>query len=522
MTEQWSLKKWGLLGAIAFLFGFMQTIFSGVNFADESWFLQVAHRISHGEVLYRDVFFGATPLPAQIASFFVQLAGSEILVTKALRAICFALNIVLSCLIINQMTRTKQLPLFLIAALLIYTPPGVGSLYSSLANVFFLSTILFVFLWKQARFAKAEKGSSSARLAAIVGLCASLCFAAKQNLGIYVIALAAVLMAMHIIVKPKTGLVRIIKDLAVVAAAFLFTLFLSVAPLLINGGFAEFIDYGFLNKKNYLVLAEIPYFEGLQLFFYNIIHLNTYEDFRQVFLDTIFIFPLLSVLSLLLMFIFSAKDQRGLVFAAFLIAITGWAGMLPRVDRNHISYVMPELLIGVAFVWYQLKPRLPSLARKIMLSLLILWGSWGLYQVYMEPLLKIPDPDYQVSSLPHYKWTILPTPQHMEILQEIRFITDHTAQDETVFFLSPFAGAYYLITDKTNVTPFDLSYATAFGLHGEEQVMDAITKGKIDVVFVDHRMSYMPILQPDPLLQFVKENMLQAETENNLTIYRAS
>src|SRR5687768_11608301 len=35
-----------------------------INAADESWFLQVAYRLATGDVLYRDVFYGATPLSA--------------------------------------------------------------------------------------------------------------------------------------------------------------------------------------------------------------------------------------------------------------------------------------------------------------------------------------------------------------------------------------------------------------------------------------------------------------------------
>ena len=36
--------------------------FSGVNTRDEAWFLQVVSRVSDGDVLYRDFFFGSTPL----------------------------------------------------------------------------------------------------------------------------------------------------------------------------------------------------------------------------------------------------------------------------------------------------------------------------------------------------------------------------------------------------------------------------------------------------------------------------
>ena len=53
---------WLLAGLIFSGIGFVSSWTRGVNITDESWFLQVLYRVSSGGVLYRDMFFGATPL----------------------------------------------------------------------------------------------------------------------------------------------------------------------------------------------------------------------------------------------------------------------------------------------------------------------------------------------------------------------------------------------------------------------------------------------------------------------------
>ena len=59
-------RQWLLRGAALFGMGLISTITQGVITNDESWFLQVVHRMTQGEVLYRQIFFGVTPLSAYL------------------------------------------------------------------------------------------------------------------------------------------------------------------------------------------------------------------------------------------------------------------------------------------------------------------------------------------------------------------------------------------------------------------------------------------------------------------------
>ncbi|HQR47586.1 MAG TPA: hypothetical protein PK598_16435, partial [Thermoanaerobaculia bacterium] len=73
-------------GAISFAGSFSWFVGGG----DETWFLAVMSRLLSGERLYRDVFFGSLPLSAQLAEPVLRIFGPELLVLRALIALCLA------------------------------------------------------------------------------------------------------------------------------------------------------------------------------------------------------------------------------------------------------------------------------------------------------------------------------------------------------------------------------------------------------------------------------------------------
>ena len=57
-------------------------IFSGWSTADEAWMLQVIYRTAHGDVLYRDVFYGTLPLPIYVGRAFCFFFGYSAITFK--------------------------------------------------------------------------------------------------------------------------------------------------------------------------------------------------------------------------------------------------------------------------------------------------------------------------------------------------------------------------------------------------------------------------------------------------------
>src|SRR5882724_12533788 len=70
----------GMVVVAAFgLFAFLYVLMLGrpVVRSDEAWLLWVAHRVAHGQPLYRDVYSVTTPLPIWIAAGSVWLFGTH-------------------------------------------------------------------------------------------------------------------------------------------------------------------------------------------------------------------------------------------------------------------------------------------------------------------------------------------------------------------------------------------------------------------------------------------------------------
>ncbi len=79
MAAPLSARALAALGAALTFLALVMSVVTGVDDWDEMWFLQVASRVAGGEALYRDVFFGSTPLGVWLAAPAVELFGSEVL-----------------------------------------------------------------------------------------------------------------------------------------------------------------------------------------------------------------------------------------------------------------------------------------------------------------------------------------------------------------------------------------------------------------------------------------------------------
>ncbi|HSX37788.1 MAG TPA: hypothetical protein VLE95_03045, partial [Chlamydiales bacterium] len=76
-------------------------------------------------------------------------------------------------------------------------------------------------------------------------------------------------------------------------------------------------------------------------------------------------------------------------------------------------------------------------------------------------------------------------------------------QKSPIFFLSPFAGFYYLALEIPNPTPFDFPFVTAFGKKGEMEVISQLARGEIQLVIVDKELNSENHLQPTQLCDYV-------------------
>ena len=150
ITQPRSTSRWlvPLLGLYALAWVFHGQ--GGLIKPDETWFLQIVRRILSGEVLYRDVEYGATPLALYVTVPFVALFGAQLLVIRSVYMVFFAGSVLLARKISQQLARSPGAGAGVVLALCVYAQPrSLLPLYNPLAYLFLLGCLTAALRWQQ-------------------------------------------------------------------------------------------------------------------------------------------------------------------------------------------------------------------------------------------------------------------------------------------------------------------------------------------------------------------------------------
>jgi hypothetical protein len=82
------------------------------------------------------------------------------------------------------------------------------------------------------------------------------------------------------------------------------------------------------------------------------------------------------------------------------------------------------------------------------------------------------------SDLPHLRHVLMPDARAVELAAEAHAL-GAAAPSGRLFLLVPNAGLYYLVSGVRNPTPFDYPLGTAFGRAGEDDLVRAISDGRL-------------------------------------------
>jgi hypothetical protein len=508
---------WWYAGGLAlFVFGFLDTVTRGVSVADESWFLQLIQRVTSGDILYRDVFFGATPLSVYVTASLTALFGTEVLVTKAIVALCFVFAVLLSCQVARQLSPTSHVPLLLIGALIGYAPAWSWGVYQPLAQVFFLACLTATLSWTQHGVKDAGTGDASGRKRAplaIAGLMAGLCFATKQNIGLY--GWAAILLTVALSPMGRAAKRERLACLFLVSGVFVTVSALALLPVWLSGGMEKLVDYGFINKRTYIQVAGIPYLGQLSQLAL-LAKSPSWANLGQIFWNMAFILPLATFATLPVAWLKSSPERKPIATAMFVFAGAAFLGAFPRVDLAHLSSAVPALLLGLAYAWYQVRPSLSRRVVYVIKAGLVVWVMVGLSATIAFRAIRITSKHYEVSTLSHFHGALFPREQYAAVSEYTRILAKEAA-GERPFLLFPHAGFYYLTTDLKNPTPFDYPLVTAFGVGGQEDVIAAISGGRIRTVCM--RSQGSSPLRAALLESYVEEHMERGREIGLCTIY---
>ncbi|MDO8671692.1 MAG: hypothetical protein Q7O66_09725 [Dehalococcoidia bacterium] len=543
--RQWPLIAIGAAGRLigwSFLFVLSLLIYlaSGLVSADSIWFVQVTNRLMSGEVLYRDVFFGATPLSVYLTAAFATFLGVEMLTVRVVMALSFVATLLLCCHIARQLGLGHRFLLLLVPALFVYAWPSAGSPYGPIATAFFLACFSAALWWRQLeaeRNVNQEFGRNAILALAIAGLAAGLSFASKQDVGLYALGALLVVVwlgktrgafrpgataqgtAPH---KRALGAIRsagrtAIAPASVAVGAFLIATALVFVPVWRTGGGQKLLEYGFTNKGAYLTYGQISYLDGIDSLVSFVRNPGSIPSLELFNLKLMFLLPPLAFVALLVVLLRTRPGERGIAAVVLLFAAAAFVSVFPRAASVHLSYAMPTILLALAFVWYRIEPGLPKTLARVLAGSLLLWLLIGLLAMLGQPWKALTSAEYHFSTLPHLRGTLVRISDENVVRARAAALAE-AANGEEILILSPWAALYYLTSGLHNPIASDYPLVTTFGHNGEVEIIDALAQGKIRTVCLDIPELFSP-LRPVLLGPYVQANMEQGAYLGICTLY---
>jgi 4-amino-4-deoxy-L-arabinose transferase-like glycosyltransferase len=456
-----------------------------LNLWDESWFVQVVSRMRDGDVLYRDIAYGAGPLPAYLTEGLTYLVGVDVLAEKLVVIFTFAATATLAWAVTRRIGLGRGPRLLVLGALLYLGPPAQEPPYAPLATTLMLCALVAALVYRTSESARRRT------LCAVAGGAAcGLGFVCKQNVGAYALAAVVILILVE----------RRVRDVLWAIAAAVATAGLVLLPVIASGGFPRYLDYGFTGKGEY-VQHGFGFGTGLDFTWQTIRDVHSPASAEVAYWSGRFFFPVVAAAALLLLTNRRRwRQPETLPIAVF--AVVTLITLYPRFDTGHVAYAAPLLVLLVAFVLRGWSGRLPRAAS----TAAALWFGLAVAIAASLPLRLTLSPEANLSDLPHLRGTFVQASDLARWHRDARQLVAAARGRETgLLVLTPDAGFRYLSSGLENPTAFDFPFVTTFGRNGERRVIDALASGRIKRVCLAGEWYG---LGPPAVIAYVRSTML--------------
>lgn len=467
--------RWTALGAAVFAISLLRSLADGPGLSDESWFLQVVHRVRSGEVLYRDVFFGATPLSVYVTALLTWATGIEIVAVKTVTNACFAAAMLLTCRIALQLGLPAVGPI--VAGSVLLGRPYANPPYTPLASALLLATMSTALANDQMSSRPSivqRRVNPSGDL--LTGSLAGLSFAAKQNVGLLALAAAVVsILIPGLKTGPRRGQIHrcMLTTLGFGGAAGL-----ALLPVFLDGGLAALWEYGFAGKGAYLQYGRIGYLTSVRAWLAAAADLPAASAVLTLVHGTVLALPLAAggVAGYLLWK--RRIDRHGGVLVVFGVASV--LSAFPRWDRFHLAYAVPGLLLVLAHLSSRLHGYPAVCGQRVRVGRRVAVAIC-LVLILVRPVIALVSEARRPSTLPHFRGAFLTAGEERRLAETASRLAT-AAGGEAVFILSLRAGSLYLASGVRNPTPFDMPAVTAVGRSGIPWLLGELSRGAISRV----------------------------------------
>jgi 4-amino-4-deoxy-L-arabinose transferase-like glycosyltransferase len=482
------------LGSIAlFVLGYVDAV-RQLAADDSVWFLQVAARVAHGDVLYRDVFFGAAPLSVYLTAPFLLIFGTQFAVVRALVALAYVANVLLVVSIARRLSIGRR-PL-LALAVIVWGAPAVTGLYQPLATVLLLVSMRAAVEWVCSR---REVLLVAAAVAA--GLSAS----SKQNVGGWgLVALLGV-----VAVGSHSRRLRLAAAVVGGFVAALAVMFLAVAA---QGAAHPFYDFA-IAKRSYLE-HPAPYHRALGDF----LHLlaNPLADPSTLYWTVIVLFPIPVGLAVAAAWRLAPARERAEALVVLAYTFAFLAGLEPMADALHVQLAAPGILVGAAYSLDRLVPRLRRAHVRVARAALALWLAPGVVALFVLPLVWLGTGARKASNLPHFRG-VLVTPAFEAASRSDARALATAAAGSPVFIVRDGASLYYLLAGIRDPTPYDYPSAVITTPLRQRALIAKIRAGAVEKVCIGPIAS--DSFRSGPLVRYVRSRLTRGADVGACTLY---
>ena len=471
---------------------------------DESWFLQVVTRTVAGETLYRDVFFGSTPLAVWLAGPFALAGGGKLLALRALLALIQLAALALAGRLAAQLRLPGRGGLLLAA--LLFTLQHF-SYYTPLAMMFLLACYSAALSWRATR---------APRWLALAAAAAALSAAAKYHVGLA--ACGALLLT--VLGDSSLPVRSRLQRAALTCGLFAALTFLLLAPVLLSDAAPALADYVFLNKTRYVQLAVERFLPAVELR-KQLAAAGSLPHLLDL-LDLLFSSYLLLLLTPLSLGVLAAAFRRAAArepdraWPALFFTAAGLSLLFPHALFAHLLNAAPVLLLALAYAWGHLEKAPVWLSRAA-----LAWVVCGWLWVGARPLAHILMTSKWVRATLHPYTGMWMNREHAERFgATVARLQDAMRAGKRPLLITNDAGGLYLATGLRNPTPFDLPASTALGRRGEEHLIAAIAAGRFPVVCLNE--DWPGGAAPRRLIAFLRRHRQPGADLGSCVLYEAA
>jgi hypothetical protein len=475
---------------------------------DETWFLQVVNRVANGETLYRDVFFLSTPLSVQVSVLAAHILGSQLIVEKAVTTLAFVAELWCADRLLREIGTARWTRWVAWLALFVYTQHFPNPPYRAFGSALMLASFLALTVWLR----RSESGSrGTLRWLVFAGALAGATFAAMPNHGL--LTLGSILVVAILQARAARVPTRAVAGGAiVVVVAFAAVAGLVLVPVLVHGAWTELVDYTIRNKGPYVRAGGASIMTELRtLLVINPLDAaalsRLYRGFGVVLVPVALTSTTVAALR-------TSREKSPLAVAILLLVIASVAGAYPRLNRFHLSYASPGLIVGIVYSWMVLTSGL-NVPRAAVRTVVAAWTLPGVLLTLAGTANALGTRDLVWSTVPHFTAIRMPAKEDKEIRERAARMRDVIGMQPLL--VGTHASLYYLAAGLRNPTPFDESSVMSFGPQGQQQTIAAIAEGRVGPVCLEPLQGP---LTPSTLIGYVTSSMRRTEDLGICTVYR--